>query len=287
MLKQTILPHWLAIILFLSFFLAPLPFLTQLQPDNRAEVFFPEDAPVRQLEIELRKQFPEDDVLIVLFSDKDEVLYSNPFLKKFETLVKTLGENPLVEKVISVSTMDHILGTEDGFAVEFILRQEDAPDASVNDRKKQVLSDRFAPQRIVSPDGNYLAMIIRPETLKNSYDSAQIEAETRDLIAELELTPQMAAIAGNIEIEVAMFDMMLSDNAKFVPATVLLGIILLWWMFRRVIVIVLVMFSIGAAINMALLMVVLYGEAFSMPVSMVTPLLTSLTIAFFIHFFNS
>ena len=81
MLKQTILPHWLAVILFLSFFLAPLPFLTQLQPDNRAEVFFPEDAPVRQLEIELRKQFPEDDVLIVLFSDISETDRYNRLLR--------------------------------------------------------------------------------------------------------------------------------------------------------------------------------------------------------------
>ena len=287
MLKPGILPYWLALSLFLLLFSVPIPFLTQLQPDNRAEVFFPEDAPVRQLEIELRKQFPEDDVLIVLFSDKDQFLYSDKFLTRFESLIKKLNNNPLIEKVIAVSTMDHIMGTEDGFSVDYLLTVEDTPNASIAERKKQVLSDRFAPRRIVSPDGQYLALIIRPETLKNSYDSEQIEIQTRALIKKLGLSKQMAAIAGNIEIEVAMFDMMLSDNAKFVPATVLLGIILLWWMFRKVIVIVLVMSAIGAGINMALLFVVLYGAPFSMPVSMVTPLLTSLTIAFFIHFFNS
>ncbi len=286
-IKPVILPYWLAMLVFLVLFFLPMPFLTQLQPDNRAEVFFPKDAPVRQLEIELRKQFPEDDVLIVLFSDKDTVLYSDSFLTEFETLIKKLNENPLIEKVITVSTMDHIMGTEDGFAVEHILTVEDTPNASIAERKKKVLSDRFAPRRIVSPDGQYLALIIRPETLKNSYDSENIEHEARRLIKELGLSKQLVAVAGNIEIEVAMFDMMLGDNAKFVPATILLGIILLWWLFRKVIVIVLVMCTIGAGINSALLFVVWYGAPFSMPVSMVTPLLTSLTIAFFIHFFNS
>jgi len=283
--KPKLLSYWLAISLFVVLYTVPLFFIHQVQPDNRAEVFFPEDAPVRILENELRKQFPEDDVLIVLFSGDN--LYSDSFVERFEEVVNTLESNPLIERVVSMTTMEHIKGTEDGFVVEFLLKLDEIGALDEAQRKQRILKDRFAPNRIVSQDGNYLAMIIRPVPLENSFASAAIRTSVQDLIDENNLSEQVVATAGNIEIEVAMFDMMLSDNMRFVPATVLLGIILLWWMFRRVIVIVLVLLSIGVAINNALLLVAFLEQPLSMPVSMVISLLTSLTIAFYIHFFNS
>ena len=285
MFKPKILPYWLAITLLILLFAVPMLFISKVQPDNRAEVFFPEDAPVRILEDELRKQFPEDDVLIVLFSGAD--LYADPFIKNFETVVNKLEKEPLIERVLSMTTMDHIKGSEDGFIVEFLLKLNEVEDLNSQERKQRILDDRFALKRIVSEDGNYLAMIIRPVPLQNSFDSETIRTSVAALIKENNLSDYLVATAGNIEIEVAMFEMMLQDNMRFVPATVLLGIFLLWWMFRRVLVIVLVMLSISVAINNAFLMVAFLGQPFSMPVSMVISLLTSLTIAFYLHFFNA
>lgn len=274
-----------ALFLLLVVIITPVFFLAHLQPNNRAEVFFPEDAPVRVLEKELRQQFPEDDVLIVLFSSKQA--YSDDYLEVFESIVSELERNPLIERVISMTTMDHILGSDDGFKVESVLKKDEVQHLSEQQRLERVIQDRFAPGRVVSIDGAYQALIIRPVSLKSSLDNAAIETFTRKVITEHGLMSDVVAIAGNIEIEVAMFETMLDDNMRFIPATIILGIILLWWLFRRILPIVLVLLFSLVAVNSALFFVVILGQPFSMPVSMITPLLTSLCIAFFIHFFNA
>ncbi len=284
-LKQKRLPLWLSLFLLSILFITPIPFLNQLQPDNSEDVFFHEDEPVILLEKELRQQFPEDDMLIILFTGDN--LYADTFLTPFESVVTQLEKDPLIDRVIAITTMDKIFGTSDGFSVEYVLKKEEIQKLNTFQRKARVVNDRFAPKRIASTDGSHIAMLVRPNPLESSFDSEKIKTMTMDLISKYNLIPYIVATAGSIEIEVTMFDTMLADNLRFIPATVILGIVLIWWLFRSILIIVLVMISIGIAVNSSLLFVVLIDEPFSMPVSMVSPLLTSLTIAFFIHFFNA
>lgn len=279
------LPIWLAFSLYIILLTVPLAFLKDLKPDNRIETFFEEDAPVRILENELRKEFPEDDILMLLLSGKN--IYSNEFLEKFEKTIKELEKYPLIERVISVTTMDRIFGTEDGFSVEQVLKKSEVIDLTEEQRKQQVINDHFAPRRTASTDGSHFALVIRPYTLEASADQEKIRTYAQNVIDNNDLSDYIVAVAGPIEIELAMFKIMLSDNMRFMPATVILGVFLLWWMFRRFLVIGLVMLSIVVTVFSALMFVVLSGSPFSMPVSMVSPLLTSLTIAFYIHFFNT
>lgn len=285
LLTHKTLPAWLAATLLVLSVLLPLPFILDLQVNNQSEVYFSEETPIRQFEEDVRRQFPEDEVLITVFGGG--ALYEEAFLTPFSEVVKELEQHPMIERVVSVVSMDHITATDDGFSVEYLLKPGDVEHLSPQERQERVVEDHFAPRRVASADGSYLAMVVRPHAMADSREAVELEQVVRNTIEQNGLSNQLVAVAGEVAIDAALFDLMLKDNATFVPLTIVVGVVLLWWLFRRVVAVALAVFATVGVINAASVFVVLSGQPFSMPVSMITPLLTALTMAFFIHLFNA
>lgn len=117
--------------------------LDQLTFNNSAEAYYPKDAPAVLLRDQLRADFPSDEVLTVLF--RGDQLFGKDFLGRLGQATAILKSNPLIDRVISVTTVEHISGSEDGFSVGPLVDLRKLTASSAEATRARVMADRFAP----------------------------------------------------------------------------------------------------------------------------------------------
>ncbi|WP_019571972.1 RND family transporter [Thioalkalivibrio sp. ALMg3] len=265
--------------------LLPGPVLLQVNLDNAPESYFPEDAPAVTFDRELRERFPQDQVLVGLFTGSD--LFEADFLERIDALARDMEADPAVERVLSVTTLDHIRATADGFTVDRLVDGRALDERSPEQWRERVLRDRFAPGLVAGTGGEALAVIVRPHALDNSLQRLQLERLLRDRIGAHDLEDELAAIAGHIALDVAQLRAMVKDLAFLVPGTMTVSLLLLWWLFRRPLVVVLSAATISAVTGPAIALLILLDRPFTLISAILPPLLTALTVAMLMHFFNA
>ncbi|MGK2942636.1 MAG: efflux RND transporter permease subunit, partial [Immundisolibacter sp.] len=264
--------------------LLPLAALPRLKLDNSPETYLPTTAPAVVFNQELRRQFPEDQVLVALFGGP--ALWDTATLKKIQQLGDTLEQSPLVERVLSVTSADHIAPTTDGFSVAPLINLREAGAKSAAEWRRRALADRFAPGLLAAPDGSTLALIVRPHQLRDSRQRALLELLLRDTITQLGLDPRLTAIGGPVALDAAQLKSMMADGTTFTPITTALGLGLLWWMFRRRLVVVLASLTFAAVTGSSVALLALSGKPFTLVDSMLPPLLLALSTAALMHLFS-
>ena len=274
-----------SVLVLLALLVAPPLLLLRLDINNSPYTYFPEDIPAVEIDRELRARFPSDQVFVLLF--EGVALYSDGFLEAFDALGRTLEAHPSIERVHSVTRQDHIRATEDGFEVVPLIDVENLEETRPAARRARAVSDRFARRVLVSGDGEALAMIVVPTELENSLQRLALQ---RQILAEVEahrLQGYLAAMAGQIPLDVAELQSMLEVNLIFIPTTMITGLLLIWWLFRRPLAVVISGLMIGAVVSSTVAVYVLTEQPFTLVSSIVPPLLAALTIATLIHVFNA
>ncbi|MCB1672079.1 MAG: MMPL family transporter, partial [Pseudomonadales bacterium] len=283
--------HWmlhkprLAVALFALFLLVPGPLLLKVRLDNAPEIYFPADDPAVVFDQALREQFPQDQVLVALFQGDD--LYETAFLQKLDTLVQRLEMDPEVNRVLAVTTMDQIRATPEGFAVEPLINPMNLDETTSAQRRERATQDRFAPGMIVAPEGDFLAVVLRPSPMESSLQRLELEQLLRRQIDASGLSPWLSAVAGHVALDVAQLRAMMVDLATLIPGSLAIGLPLLWWLFRRWLVVALAATTIAAVTGMSVGLLVLLGKPFTLISAIIPPLLTALTVAMLMHLFNA
>ncbi|WP_018936898.1 RND family transporter [Thioalkalivibrio sp. ALJ24] len=275
----------LALALLALLILLPGPVLLQINLDNAPETYVPEDAPAVLLENELRETFPQDEVLVALF--EGEQVFEADFLTRLNALTEALEGDDRVERVLGLTSTDHIRATHDGFAVEPLVDAGDLKRLDASGWRERALGDTFAPGLIVSETGDATALVVRPHVLEDSLQRLELERLLRHSIADHGLEGELTAVAGHVALDVAQLRAMIGDLALLVPGTMGIGLLLLWWLFRRWLVVGLAAATISAVTGSALALLVLTGKPFTLVTAIMPPLLTALTVAMMMHFFNA
>ncbi|MGH1374387.1 MAG: efflux RND transporter permease subunit [Cellvibrionaceae bacterium] len=277
--------------LYLCFFclalltLLPNTLLPKLNVNNAPATFLPPDSPSMILNDEVRQMFPDDEVVILLF--EGVALFSDGFLLAYEDLASSLEDLEQVSDVIAITRQDHISGSDEGFTVSPLLDVDYLEESHPSERKESALSDRFARNTLVAADGSAIALIVIPESLDNSILNLALEEEILATTKAHQLDGYLAALSGEISIDVAQMRMVLRDNMIFIPITVVIGLILTWILFRRVIAVVTTGVVIGAVVNSTIVFYVLFDQPFNTIAGILPPLLSALTIAVLVHFYNA
>ena len=277
--------YYLSLAFLALFGLLPPALLPSLNIDNDPMVYFPDDEPAVILDEKLRAQFPNDQVYILLFEGL--ALFSGDFLTAYHQLARTLEENPLVEKVYAITTQDHIAGSEDGFLIEPLLNVSQLDKTTPAQRIQRASNDRFAQNALITSEGSALSMIVAPIVLDNSLQRLQLERDVLAAVEEAQLGNYLAARTGFIPLDTAELRSMLRDNMIFIPATVVIGLFLIWWLFRRWLAVILCGISISVVVGSTVALYVLAGQPFTLISSIVPPLLSALTIAALVHLYNA
>lgn len=276
---------WLASAALLTLFAASVVILSHLQVNNAPEVYFPPDEPAVTFERALRKQFPEDQVLVVLFEGSD--IYSPHFLRALDRVARRLQAKPLINRVFTPTTVDHIAGTEDGFAVGPLVDVRNLDHDTPAEIRAHIMSDRFAPGLVVARDGSAVAMVVRPVHLDDSLQRLTLQREVLAAIQDAGLTQDVAAVAGQVALDVAELHSMVRDTELFVPLTTVVGLLLIWWLFRRRIAVALSSVAMATVVAFTVALIVLLGQPYALVSAIIPPFMMALTIALLIHFMNS
>lgn len=274
----------IVVILFLN--TVPVLFLPQLPFNNAPETYLPDDQPAVILERKLRQQFPDDQVAMFLF--KGESLYDDAFLEKLEAATRQIAQIEAIDRVINVTEIEHINGTEDGFEVTPLLGKENRNKIpSPQERYNYAKQDIIANGTIVSEQPKYQGIIVRPHQLSSTSERIAILDQVHKILDQYQIDDQVVAIAGPIPMEIAQFRSMIRDTLIFVPSTVIIGLILIWIMFRRLLAVIVASIVTGAVVNSAVMLYVIFDIPYTLVSSMIPPLLSALTTAFMIHFYTN
>ncbi len=277
------LPPWLALAILLGIQLVSLPFVLNLHFNNAGELYSPSDAPIIQLRESLFKEFPNDDALIALF--EGDRLYTPEFLAALDRTARRLEQHPAVDRVLTLTTLEHIDATDDGFTVAPLVDPDDLDARTPAQWQARVMGDAFAPGLIASHDGRAVARVVRPKFLKESLTRRDIQIALDTAISAEKLDPYHSATAGTMAQTVEELRSLWRDSAIFIPLTIAIGMALLWWVVGRVRPMVvggLAMGTVGLASVAAL---VASGQPYTPITAMIPTLMAAYTTATLLHFY--
>ncbi|MEA1050935.1 MMPL family transporter [Lamprobacter modestohalophilus] len=289
-MSPTRIPGRVALAILIILALAANAALLRIRLDNAPEAYFPAKSPTVQFENALREQFPLDQVLIALFEapDGDDALWRDAFLDPYFALVEALQRDPMVERVLSVATQDHLRGTADGFAVEPLLDRDQAMALpKPQERRARVLGDRFAAGLLVNQDATALALVVRPRELNNSLERLTLEDSLRAAISAQGLDRYLTALAGQVALDVAQLRAMIHDTLVMIPATLSFGLVIIWLMFRRWLAVAVSALVIATVVNVTVAALILAGKPYTLISAILPPLMSALTVASLIHWLNA
>lgn len=265
--------------------LLPNVLFPRLNVNNAPATYLPSDAPSVVLNDAVREIFPNDQVFVLLF--EGIALYSDGFMEAYEALTIELEEHEQIDDIVSLTRQDHISGTDDGFIVEPLIDIETLDDSHPRDRIAHILNDRFARNSLISNDGSAVGMVIIPKPLNNSILNLSLEEDILDAVRVHRLDGYLSAMAGEVRTDVAQMRIILRDNMIFIPITVGIGLLLTWILFQRVIAVIATGVVTGAVVNSTIAFYVLFQQPFNSISGIIPPLLSALTIAALVHFYNA
>ncbi len=273
-------------VLFLVIFtVLPSGLLLGLNINNAPKVYLPADAPSVVIDDRIREVFPNDQTILLLF--EGVALYSDGFLEALNRLAEDLLTDSRIDDVISITTQDHIGGTDDGFLVEPLIDVTTLDSSRPPQRLRRLLEDRFASGALVSADGSAVGMLITPLSINNSLQRMALEDSILARVEHARLNGYLVAMAGQIVTDVAQLRSMLRDNMVFIPGTVIVGLTLIWLLFHRWLAVAVSGIVIGVVVNCTVAFYVVFGQPFNLISSIIPPLLSALTVAALIHLFNA
>ncbi len=257
--------------------------LLRLEFNNAPELYFPKDSPAVILDHQLRTEFPSDEVLIALF--RHDHVYSSEFLAAINRISAHMEKQPDVDRVFSVTNVDHIAGSEDGFVIERLVDPETLGDSTPDQRRERVMQDRFAPGWLATKDGETLAIIVRAKKLNESRQRAAIEAALHQAVKTEKLENSLVAVAGTVALDAAEMRSMLHDSIVFTPLVVLMGLMLLRWVVGRTPPVVIGAVAMSTVTISCVALISAIGQPYTLVTAMVPTLLSAYTVANVLHLY--
>jgi predicted RND superfamily exporter protein len=258
-------------------------FIWRLEFNNSPSLYYPEQSPAAVLEREIREEFPNDELLIALFSGGE--LYSLNVLQALDKLGRQLEQNPVVDRVLSVTHVDRIGATDDGFTVERLIDAENLDQLSSEEWRQRVLADRFAPGWLASEDGTVLSVVVRVKKLNESRERVALEEFFREAVADVGLSDRLVAVAGPVALDAAEFRSMIQDSIMFTPLVFALGLELLLWVVGRFRPMVIGAIAMSTVVVSCVALISAVGQPYTLVTAMVPTLLAAYTVANLLHFY--
>ncbi len=277
------LPPWLALAILLGLQAASLPFLFNIHFNNAGDIYSPPDAPIIQLRESLFREFPSDEALIALFEGDD--LYGPAFLGALDRVAQKLEAHPSVDRVLTLTTVEHIDATDDGFAVSLLVDPDDLTARTPAEWKARVLDDELAPGTLVSKDGCAVALVVRPKVLKESLARRDIAVALDAAIRAEKLDAYQTATAGTVAQTVEELRSLWRDSAIFIPLTVVIGLALMWWVVGRVRPMIVGGLAMGAVVGVSVAGIVAVGQPYTPITAMIPTLMAAYTTATLLHLY--
>ncbi len=280
---KRMLPPWLALGILLGIQLVSIPFVLNLHFNNAPDIYSPPDSSTIQLRESLFKEFPNDEAVIALFEGND--LYTPAFLSALDRAAKKMAALPTVDRVLTLTTVEHIDATDDGFEVSLLIDPKHLAERTPAQWQARVLDDPIAPGLIASRDGRAVALVVRPKFMKESLARLDIEKALEATITTEHLDRYHTATAGTVAQTVAELRSLWRDSAIFIPLTFVIGMVLLWWVVGRIRPVVIGGLAMGTVVSASVGGLVAFGQPYTPITAMIPTLMAAYTTATLLHLY--
>ena len=282
-MKYRLLSWQFALLLVVSLIVVSGYVARNLRLNNAPQVYYSPNSPAVVLSEKLRAHFPTDEAMVVVFEGRD--LYSVDFMRRLDRLVKRLEALPLVDRVSTVTSVERVTASADGFSVAPLVDVSDLAGKTPDQIRQLVLSDRFAPGALAARDGGLIAMVVRPRPLEASDQRLALKISVIESVAAEGLLAHYAGDAGQVSLDVAQLQSVMDDSLVFVPLTVGIGLLLLWWVVGRWRPMVIGAMAMLAVVMPTIAIIVALDQPYTMVTAILPSLLSAYTIATLLHFY--
>ncbi|MHB1353115.1 MAG: efflux RND transporter permease subunit [Thiobacillus sp.] len=278
-----LLPPWVALVLLLGILLASIPFVLKLHFNNAPDIYSPPDSPTIALRESLFREFPNDEAVIALF--EGDALHTPAFLASLDRAARAMERHPAVDRVLTLTTVEHIDASDDGFAVSPLVDADALDTRTPAQWRARVLGDAFAPGLIASRDGRAVALVVRPKILKESLARRDIAVALDAAIEAEKLAPYHTATAGTVAQTVEELRSIWRDSAVFIPLTIVIGLALMGWVVGRIRPVIVGGLAMAAVVCASVAGLVITGQPYTPITAMIPTLMAAYTTATLLHFY--
>lgn len=280
---QRMLPPWVALGITLVILAVSIPYVLRLHFNNAPDIYSPSDSSTIQLRASLFKEFPNDETIVVLFEGDD--LYTPAFLSALDRVARTMQRHPSVDRVLTLTTVEHLEATDDGFAVSPLVDARKLTSRSPEQWKARVLGDPFVPGLLASRDGRAVALVVRPKFLKESLARRDVLIALDKTITAEKLESHRTATAGTVAQTVEELRSLWRDSAIFIPTTFLIGMGLLWWVVGRIRPVLIGGLAMSVTVAASVGGLVAAGQPYTPVTAMIPTLMAAYTTATLLHLY--
>jgi uncharacterized protein len=263
---------------FFGYFYANLPVDTSVESliiENDPDLAFYED---------FKEQFGEDEFLVVGFESPH--IFTDDFLDRIDRLTVGLEDITGVRDVVSITSVEDILGTETDFIVQPLVPTRPEGEQEIASILERIERNPLIKGNVVSESGQAALFLIRTTGIKDHSDfDAQLVAAVESFFAEHPAVPTDVQfhIAGWLITDTSMASYMNRDMAMFMPITYLLIAVLLWIFLRNLPAMTISLINISICLVWTMAFLYFAGGAMSPMTSILPPLIMALVVSDSIH----
>jgi len=266
--------------------------LSNIRMETDADAMMPEDHPAIMYNDQVEDVFGIKDTMIIgIVNEQAGGIFNPGTLALIKRLTENIASLKGVEAVtdddvISLSTIDNIIGTEGGFEVAKFMEELPADAAAIEVLRKSIYDSGMFVGGIVSQDGTATAIYAELENGLNN--RAQVYRDIKALVAE-EMGkdgPEKIYVAGRPVLEVTFGEYMAEDMQKMMPIVMVVVIIVLFLTFRSAAGIILPLLVVIGSVIWALGIMSLCGIPMFVISTQMPVILMAVGTAYSIHILN-
>lgn len=252
-----------------------------LRIDAAIENLLPADDPDRLYYEEAKRVFGSEEATVIGVFAAD--VFAPATLAKIDTLSRELEAIDGVREVLSLTTVRGAESDDLGVRIGRLMRTLPQTVAEADAFKARVLAQPLLTGALVAPDMRATGVVVLYEPLSDEELLARsVEDRIRAIVAGLG-GPEEFAVSGLQTLKVNGARLMQDDLLRFVPASVLLVIVVLIWEFRTLRGVLLPLLSLLTGVIWTTGLMVLAGAAINIGTLILPPLLMAIGVAYAIH----
>lgn len=205
-----------------------------LEMKSDETMWFAEGDRTRQIYDEFKERFASDQLVIVAYETEDA--FSEAEIAYLTALSEKLEAVPYVKEVISLTTIDDIVGTETTLEVSPLIETTLLTDAERQTLRERIDLNPFLKGNLISDDGTTFGIALeieRPKNVPNDVSSSQITAAVNQILAEEHAATDREFHFGGGPITHGETTRMIAvDTMKFLGLTIILSGVLLLFVYR-------------------------------------------------------
>ncbi|MBN1647049.1 MAG: MMPL family transporter [Spirochaetales bacterium] len=208
--------------------------LGNIEFDNDITNFIPQDNPVKLMKNRIDGQFGEQYRIVLGLELEKGTVFDRDKLLKIHELTAKLKESPVYDDVLSIASLDLVLGNDGGMSVEPLFPDDfTGSETQIAEIKTKLMSwDQYL-NALVSEDFRATQIIISKDD-EDNLDADLLYGEAKRIMEESDLKGFNTYLAGAPAVSALLSRNMKKDLALLVPIVILVVAIILLLAFRRI-----------------------------------------------------